>query len=127
MKTKQDQDFDIWDDLEITYKFSWKGSNIENMDAGNRYISISFSGYDKKLNPFQGFTVSTTFNPFNLSKNNPAKITYNIAGEVGSINYTYTYSGNVPDKITTTISGDILPVIQGSILDDGVKYYEYYE
>ena len=120
MDSKQDP---TWD-LEVTYTFDWNGDNVAKMNAGN--ISISFSGYDKKLNPFQGFTVSQSFNPINLSKNNPAKLTYNISGEISSINYAYTYDGDVPVKVVATILGDLINILPGSgAFSNGVRYYEY--
>jgi hypothetical protein len=110
--------------LEITYTFEWNGDNVAKMSAGT--IDMSFSGYDKKLNPFQGFTVSKAFNPINLSKNNPAKLTYNFTDETSTINYAYTYDGDIPTKIITTISGDPFPVLSGNgLFSESTKYYEY--
>jgi hypothetical protein len=107
--------------ITMTYNLNWKDNNIEQMRADIGNTTITFNGYDSKTNPFQGFMV---INPFNLNKNNPATITYNMQGEIGTINYSYVYDGDVPVKITTTFMGNVFPQGIGS-WDNNIKYYEY--
>jgi len=110
------------DKVSAIYTFEWKGNNVVKMSSGP--IEVLISNYDNKSNPLQGFIVNQSLNLFCFSKNNPAKIEYHVLDEMSTIDYTYTYDGDVPVQIVTAISGDYLPVGYGPFIE-GVKYYEY--
>lgn len=89
----------------VVMNLSYEGDNLASIKVEDE--SITFSKYDTHTNVLYNFCPFSTYDNntiyYIFSKNNPGKSNYNVGAFTITTNYTYTYNGDFPATIQSSM------------------------